>query len=229
VLDLRHGEFELVVTEPGETLRVDASFDERSYVLEESLESDEDHWTYRVGFRRTGSGWGELMKQLFGGSSPHLRVFLPPDVLLRLEVSVSEGAIEGDLGGSWLSELDVELHQGESRLAFSQPLREPLERARFDASLGGLGVSRLGNASPRELAVEVRMGGVEIDLGGDWVADAEIEIHSSMAGGIVRLPHDVRLVGIEDGAVDAPEPREIELPTLHFSVDSEMGEIQFVD
>jgi len=229
ILDLRNGSFTVEPTEAGEPLHVDARYDEKTYRLDESFESGDDGWTYRVGFRRTGIGWLTGLKELMGGTPASLHVYLPPDVELRLELSVEEGQAEAELGGLWLDDLSVELSRGEARLSFSEPLRQAARRASLRANMGGMEVREMGNASPRDLSVELGMGGLHLDLSGAWTADASIEITSHMAGGVVRLPEGVHFEGIGRSGVDLPQSPELAPPTLRFTVSSEMGEIQFVD
>lgn len=90
-------------------------------------------------------------------------------------------------------------------------------------------MSHIGNASPRRLEVGFRMGGMDLDLRGRWIADAEIDISGSMGGGSVRLPRDVVIEGIRVGGLEAPSDPELKPPTLKFSTSSTMGELQFYD
>ena len=63
-----------------------------------------------------------------------------------------------------------------------------MESLSIRTARGGALLNRLGNASPRRRDVSYRMGGIEMDLGGHWLADAEITISGAMGGGAVHLP-----------------------------------------
>jgi hypothetical protein len=94
---------------------------------------------------------------------------------------------------------------------------------------GGALLNRLGNASPRLLDLSYRMGHIDMDLGGQWLADAEITINGGTGGGVVHLPSGVILEGLEHRGVEAIDASELSLPTLRFSVSTGMGWLEFSD
>jgi hypothetical protein len=229
-LDLSHAAFYIEPGKPGQPLRVEARYDKAMYELEEVLESaDDGSWSYRVVFRRTGSSLLATLKELFGGTGARVRVLLPPDVPLNLELRLREGETQAELGGLWLTDLDLDASQGGYQVDFSDPLKEPVERISLRGSMGGFMISELGNASPRALSVDMSMGGMQLDLRGEWVRDAEIDISSRMGGSVVRLPRGVLIEGLDRGGVSIAPEQEVKPPTLSFSVSAEMGELEFID
>jgi hypothetical protein len=168
------------------------------------------------------------LRQLFGGSSPKVQVFLPKDLPLSLEVVLVEGGGRLDLGGMWLTEVDLQLTQGGFQVDVDDPLRQPAERISLYCSMGGMEISRLGNASPRRLEVDFSMGGMELDLRGQWLNDSDIDIQSSIGGAILRLPRDVTIEGLDTGRFRPPEEAEIALPTLRFTTTISMGELEII-
>jgi hypothetical protein len=67
-----------------------------------------------------------------------------------------------------------------------------------------------------------------MDLGGNWVTDAEISITGGTGGGVVHLPSGVILEGLGrrgGDAVGSSEPK----PTLRFSVTTGVGRLEFSD
>ncbi|MFQ5719870.1 MAG: hypothetical protein ACE5IK_10020 [Acidobacteriota bacterium] len=232
ILDLTQGEFEVVPGQPGEGLSVDATYDRKSYVLEKTLDATDDgSWTYTVRFRRTsgGSGLGlfDAIKRMLGGSRPSVRVTLPADQFLDLQVNMAQGGTRMDLGGLWLREAEIEFAQGGFQLRVSEPLQMPMERLTIDGRMGGFDASHLGNASPKTLDVDFTMGGMSLDLRGAWAADADISIKTSMSGGVVRVPDDVIIEGLSVPGRPANPSAELQPPTLHFSSSSSMGDLQF--
>lgn len=229
ILDLRHSEFDIEPAEPGEPMRVEATYDIKTHELDESFETDADStWTYRVSFRRSGSSLVAALKELFGGTRPEVRIFLPVDVPLSLDLRVGEGGSLVDFGGLWLTSADLDFAKGGVELRVSEPMRVPMERLSIRGSMGGFEVSSLGNASPRRLTVDYSMGGMDLDLRGQWVQDSEIVIRCSMGGGVVRLPRDVVIEGL-DAPFNIQPDSEVPPPTLRFSVSSSMGEVEFRD
>ena len=213
----------------GEPLRVEAKYDRRTYDLKERLETQEDGWTYELEFERTGHIVMSLLKGMLGGTGSTVDVYLPPDVPLDLALWIKQGEVNVELGGLWLTEAEIEFTQGAFVLEFDEPLREPLERLAFHGSMGGFVASGVGNASPRRLEVECGMGGMQLDLRGQWVVDSEITIRMSQGGGEVRLPRNVEIVGLQTSRSDLRTEAEVQRPTLTFTVSSDRGELQIVE
>ncbi len=230
VLDLAQAEFDVEPGEPGGKARVEAHYDKQVYELVETLEQPPDGpWIYRVGFERTGVGWALGLRELFGATATKVTVFLPPDVPLDLEIRIRQGGAKIELGGLWLTSVELDTAQGGGDLRVSEPLRAPMQRFDLTARMGGMSVRSLGNASPAEVRVDVSMGGMDLDLRGAWVRDAAIELKSSMGGLDVILPRDVAIRGVPgQGLPESPEP-EVRRPTLTFSADDggRSGGIQF--
>ncbi len=209
----------------GEPLRVEARFDLKAYELIESAEPLPDEaWRYRMIFRGTKSGWVNSVKELLTGGSPEVTVYLPPDQPIELVLKVAKGGFDMELGGLWLTAIDIDVERGGGDLAISEPLREAAERIEIQATMGGLNAEQLGNASPRSLSVVSRMGGTNLDLTGRWLQDAEISIRSQMGGSNVELPRNVGLVGIPDHPDETLGP---EMPTLVFVIDGSEKNINF--
>jgi hypothetical protein len=205
---------------PGEALRVEASYDKTSYVLEETVDTAEDGtWIYRVHFERKG-GWGFMnaLRQMVGGTAPRVKVLLPPDVPLALEASTSQGGLELELGGLWLRTAEINFQQGGAEIQFSEPLRSPMEHLSVKGAMGGVALMGVGKASPSKLDLGFSMGGGFFDLTGPWQNDADISISASMGGGQVQLPSGLAIEGLDAEFSRAQANPEVPLPTLRFDV-----------
>ena len=226
---------ELVVdrAEPGESLRAEATYDAKAYEFVENLQpgaTEGEPWSYRLELRRTsGGGWTAGLKQLLGGSSPHVHLYLPPDLPFALNVVVMQGGSTMQLGGLSLTSADIDVQQGGLDLRVDEPLLQPAERISISTSMGGGYLGDLGNASPKTLELRYSMGGMTADLRGRWVNDSDITIDGSMGGGSIWLPDDVIFEGLDRGGIEAPADPELKPPTLRFAVTSAMGDIQFID
>jgi hypothetical protein len=232
VLDIGQCELSVKPGPPGEPIRVDAKFDPDGYELSEHFnEGDEERgWTYEVEFQRTSmSSFVEGLSRLIRGASPRLVITLPPDVPYDLELDVSQGGGEIELGGLWLTNVDIEFMQGGAQVSFSDPLRYPTEKLRLEFSMGGGDVRRVGNASPRFVDIEIGMGGGDIDFRGEWQRDATISIDQSMGGASVRLPDDVEIRGLGRKGVETRSGEEIPRPVLTFNVSSKLGGLDIVE
>jgi len=238
VLEFTVGEFIVEPGEPGDPVSIEAEFDTEGYALEDSFrtgtmdgaEGDEP-WVYRVDFSESGLVRdGGLRTALFGAEFPKIRVRLPPDVPLELELRFGKGVAEIELGGLWLTDVQVDLEKGGLDLAVSRPLVAPMGRLSVDGHQGGMNARRLGNASPRELDIDLSMGGGLFDLQGAWLNDAQIRASARMGGMQLQLPRNVRVVGL-DLPLDPPRSRSDEgfTPTLELSVSSFLGEVEVLD
>jgi len=229
ILDLANGEFHIAPAKPGEPIHVRAVYDTASYDLNENFQPDEGAgWSYGLHFHKTGSSLLSPLKFLLGASSPEVRIYLPVGVSMNLDVILSQGESHLELGGLWLTNAKFDLTMGGFELDIDEPLRHPMERLSLNISMGGGEISNLGNASPRYLDVIHRMGGMELDLRGQWMQDSEISINSSMGGGLVRLPRNVEIRGLDSGRLRPPDESETKPPTLTFSVTSKMGELEII-
>jgi hypothetical protein len=228
-LRLTSGEFHIRPARPGESLRVEARYDENTYSLTERFVDGDERWTYGIDFERKGSMLMSMLKSAVGGVGSRVEIFLPADVPLELTVELRQGGSELDLGGLWLTAAEFDFGMGGFNLEISEPLREPMDSLSIKGDMGGFNSTRLGDASPRRLDVEVSMGGLNLDLRGDWVVDSEVSIQVSQGGGAVQLPRDVNIVGIDSVDITPRGDDEVPLPTLTFSVSNVGGEIEFIE
>lgn len=227
------GEAELEV-EPvvaDEPFRIEARYDVNAFALEEELDpgaSGGGPWTYRATFRR-GDRAGILagLVSRVRGSAASLHVFLPAGVPLDLDLDMREGGAVLRLGGLWLRTAGIQVESGALDLDVQEPMQEPMESLSIRSARGGCLLNRLGNASPRRLEVSYRMGAIDMDLGGQWLEDAEIEIDGGVGGGVVHLPSGVVLEGLDLGEELPPDASEPARPILSFSVSTGMGYLEY--
>jgi hypothetical protein len=168
-----------------------------------------------------------VLKEFLGGSKPEVRVYLPVGVPYDLELDVSQGGAEVELGGLWLTTAEIDFLQGGGEVKFSETLAAPMEYLGIDFTQGGGAVEGVANASPAVLEAAFSMGGGFLDLGGTWLQDAQIDISQTMGGVGVQLPEGAVIRGLGRWDTAAPDGEETSLPTLRFSTSSSMGELEF--
>ncbi len=217
ILDLVVGEFEVLRGELGETARIEAHFDSRSYELTEKFETAGSGWTYRVTFEETSWFKDSGLRALLGGHYPTIRLWLPPDVPIALEGTFRKGDSHLELGDLWLTDIDLTLDQGALTVDFDTPLAAPVDRVSIHSTRGGLFVNRLGNTSPRLLEIDHATGALSLDLRGSWSRDSEVHISSSMSRAKVWLPVGPRIVGWKPGASFA-KPTDSDVPPTTISI-----------
>ncbi len=227
-LRLKSAEFYVKPAAPGESLHLEARYDKSNYELTERFEDGAERWTYEIDFAGKRSWLLQILGNLLGGEQSRVEVFLPLDVPLELELELAQGGCEMELGGLWITSADIAFSQGGFAMGIDEPLRAPMDSLSIRGSMGGFAASRLGHASPRRLEVDYRMGGMDLDLRGEWRVDSEITLRMSQGGGNVRLPKNVRIVGLDEGRVGPPAVvEEVPRPTLTFTVSSTQGELEF--
>ena len=130
----------------------------------------------------------------------------PTDLALDLGV----GRHLADLGGLRLRKLRITSGKGSMTVSFDRPLLTELEELRITGGPGRLILRRLGNASPQAMTLSVASGVFEIDLGGEWRRDADIDLQVALGDVSLRLP---RALNVE---LHAPERDEGDLRLPEF-------------
>lgn len=229
ILDIGQCEMEIEPAPPGAELSVHVKFDDEVHDLLESYEVAADSsWTYELRLHRTMPGMQALFRQLMGGeTNASIKVRIPPDMPLDLEIRMKQGGFEAELGGLWITSADLDFSQGGFALGIDEPLREPMDHLIINGRMGGFSAEGLGNASPRVLVIDTSMGGADVGLEGAWLNDSDVTMRSSMGGVSVRLPDGVRTSGLDElnpGLVrtDTETPQ----PLLNFDIEFKMGEIE---
>lgn len=231
MLDLSAGEFFVRPGEPGEPLRVEASFDSASFELEEELtDNGAEGWSYRVKFGARGGFFGLLRGKEVDN---RVTVVIPRGRPITLVGEIGLGESEIDLGGLWLREVDLDLGAGEHLVEFSEPTLEPVPSIRLEGWAGELGIRSLGNASPTTTRIEHSFGETRVDLRGAWRNDGEVEVNFGFGECRLRQPDNAHLT-LGKISMTAGERRisidDLELPegapTVRISASGKAGEIR---
>ena len=132
--------------------------------------------------RSEGRSSGDAVLQLGRGT--------PLDLDVRLDVATGNL----DFGGLMLRSLALRASASEARVRFDTVNATPMGTLDLDVSAATLTASGLGNANDGAVSVDVRAGSAELDLGGEWTRDMELEIDITLATVTLHVPRDV---GIE--------------------------------
>ena len=233
-LDLGMGEFNVLPAAPGEGVRIEGDYDRASFDLEEIFSQDSDGtWEYTIRFENKMS-W---IRWLWGNEQidNEITIFLPRDHPMAVVGEVDTGRSDLELGGLWLTEVDLQLGTGEHDLRFSEPIREPLERLKVDSGMGEINLTGIGNASPARASLEGSFGEFDVDLQGDWRGDSQIAIGFQFGQCRVRLPEAARIdiqrssmafgerrLVLPEGQEELPETA----PTLALALEGSFGEMR---
>jgi hypothetical protein len=240
VVALSEGRFEVVPGEPGSDITIEGTFASNYYDLVETRE--EAAGVRRIAIRlRPRAGWlTRIMAGLTHIDSRHpnrLRVSIPPDVPIDLDLRLDSGESEVELGGLLLTGLSVDLTRGSFRLGIEEPLAAELQQASLHLGMGDGRVSGLGNARAGRVALETGMGGFRVDLGGAWrpAQLSEIQVSHKMGDLTLTVPSTVRLardsssaavLGGINGRLDPDDfasEDDLEAPILRVDTTASMG------
>ena len=226
VLSLSSAMVILAEGQPGGPLRVESSFDPDVYTLAQRYdESDDGRWTWRLDFHERSVLHISVIRVWLGRRSPEVTVIIPPDLPFDLEAEMKGGCLVMDFASLDLSSADVELNRGVVQVSASEPMNVPMKTLTVRGSMGTVLLDRIGNASPEKLEVQHRLGAAVVDLQGLWRTDSDIHFHVALADGRLQVPRDVRVEGLGQTFIFAPE-QEIALPTLRVGAHASFGDIR---
>jgi hypothetical protein len=220
LLDIKDADLVISAAPEGSEFRVEATFDPRYFDLEQNPKEDDGQGPmWHVWFRRVrGSGSAmTFAHRLLGATQPEIRVHLPRGVQIALNLNTAAGKTEAELSGLDIQKVYGEISGGVLNVGI-QEQTHPMESFEIDSRQARIVVRGLGNASPQRVEFDIKMGYADIDLHGAWIRDAEVELESMLAGGLVRVPKNVKVVGL-DGEVSTVSA-EVPLPTLTMSAGS---------
>lgn len=234
VLDLSMGEFEIVAGDEPGPIRIESDFDTALFELVTDFEPyGQTGWTYTIRLE-SKVGW---YRMIFAGEQQRIfvRVILPRDVPLSLEGEVGMGEVRMDLGGLWLTDMDLVAKMGEFTIDFDEPLLAPMNDFRLVSRMGESRVRGLGNASPSTVHVGHTMGAMSLDLVGEWRNDTEVTGGVAMGELVVWVPDDVH-IDIENlsqilGASNVADRQMLDeldedAPTLRLDLSAGMGSVE---
>ena len=227
ILDISVALVSVEAAPAGEPILVQADFDPRRFSLEQDYTDDgPEGWTYRVTFAPVGSKTLALLRVKPGLQPPQLRLLVPRGVPLLFEGTLDTGHAAIELAGLHVRGVDLDVRGGALDISIWDPLPMPMERLVVRGRKGFVKISRIGNASPRHVDIEQRLGAIDLDLRGAWLRDADVRVDARMGGGMVRLPRDVVIEGL------GPRPHErleLHAPTLRMSLTARTGDMIVID
>jgi hypothetical protein len=151
-------------------------------------------WTYQFAFDAIEGSLFDLVSSIVSDKSARIEVAVPRGAPVALQISLSQGYGRIDLGGLWLSTLELTLQLSGMDLGVSEPLTQPIERIESAATMSGITFRSLGNASPDRLEISHQMGAMELDLTGQWREDARIDVSMNMGMGDILLPSNAHVI-----------------------------------
>jgi hypothetical protein len=96
-----------------------------------------------------------------------------------------------DLGGLTIDALRLEAGASESWARFDVPNPHPMRRLDIQVGAASFHGSDLANANAPLVSVDAGVGGVDLDFGGRWTQDVDLDLSVAMGGSTIRVPRDV--------------------------------------
>ncbi len=196
VLRFEEGHFEIVPGLPGEAIHLEAEYDEGAYRLQPHYrEGLPDRDRFELVFERTAhlAGLRRRIHQKADISDNKIRVYLPPNIPMRLDVRVRRGDAEFDFSGLSLVSLRLDTKMGSTLVECDRPNPVEMETCDIRSQMGEMRFRGLGYAAPRVLDFRGRMGDFELDLHGPGRKVTDIRLEILMGELRVEVPRDLTL------------------------------------
>lgn len=131
--------------------------------------------------------------QRFGDrdDSGELRLGLPTNVRLDLDLQLGGTESRLDLGGLMLQSLRLECGATDANVMFSQPNRARMSDLTIDVGAADLLAFHLANANADQIRVHGGVGVADLDFGGTWSRDLTVDAKLAVGKLILRVPSDV--------------------------------------
>ena len=211
--------------EENEGLAVEASYNDKRIDFSETWGQEPDGtWSYNVEMKGSGSEFMRLVEQIFNRREDSLNLCLPADAPVALEAQLERVGLEAELGGLWLTTLDIGLDRAGAFIGFGSPLREPVSSMSMQVNMGGVVFHGVGNASPGMLNADYKFAGLTVDMSGDWKQDSQIDLKGMASGVTVIVPRSVGVEGVPDLAPAVGSHPETN-PTLFFAPGTDFEDI----
>jgi hypothetical protein len=145
---------------------------------------------YAKGVLRLGiEGSGRTRRNIREGSQ--LTLGLSPELPLDLKLAFGAAEAELELGGIRVRNAEISTGASDTRLRFSRPNRQELERLELTAGAASFQVSGLGNANARRITFKGGVGDITLDFSGEWQGDTRAEVSMGVGSLTLRLPRGV--------------------------------------
>lgn len=111
---------------------------------------------------------------------------------VEMDLSLHMGAVEGDfdLGGLRLTDLTVKSGAADVTVRFDTPNAATMRDMVLEVGAASLKVRRAGNARAEHIKASVGVGSLDLDLGGEWTKDIDVDASVAMGGFTLRVPSD---------------------------------------
>jgi hypothetical protein len=151
------------------------SYDPVARVLTVGVEGQSDRFSRNVGEKSKGE----------------MRLSLSRSVPLDLSLALGATKATLDLGGLDLTALQFESGASETVVDFSSPNQGRMRTLDVDVGAASFEARNLANANVAKVRVHGGVGGVELDFGGQWQQDMDVNVDLALGKLTLHVPRDV--------------------------------------
>lgn len=195
-MDLEEGYFEIIAGPAEEGIRIDADYDEGSYLLEQDYGTHKGRPSYTLSFKSRISFWRRIAAD---GSwtdedmeQNHVTVQLPRDTPMLLHMKIAKSDSEIDLTGLALVQLSIDFDMGEYQIDCREYNPVVMQEAHFKTAMGEFRTRGLAEMRARSIRLEGAMGEMSYDFGGDLLQDTELITRARLGEMRLRLPENAK-------------------------------------
>lgn len=127
----------------------------------------------------------------WGRDTTGLELGISPEIPVELNLAVGATDAEIELGGVRTRRLAFATGASDSRLSFSRPNPERLERLKIEAGAAAFHASGLGNANAERIEFSGGVGRTVLDFSGEWDHDTHVSVDLGLGSLTLYLPHGV--------------------------------------
>lgn len=124
-------------------------------------------------------------------SKGEMRLSLSRSVPVDLSLALGATKATLDLGGLDLTALQLESGASETVIDFSTPNRGRMRTLDVDVGAASFEARNLANANVPKVRIHGGVGGVELDFGGQWQQDMDVNVDLALGKLTLHVPRDV--------------------------------------
>ncbi len=168
-----------------------------SMLYEMSLKYDADHTEpiarYDSATRSLSLGVRSHGVKFSGGDHESGALHAELSARVPIDLSLELGAVQGELqlGGLRLTDLSLKAGAADLTLRFDEPNRERLRSMALDIGAADVRILHAGNAGAERVRVNVGVGKLDLDLGGDSARDVEVSANVAIGDFTLHVRQDV--------------------------------------
>ena len=151
------------------------SYDPAARVLTVGVEGQSDRFSRNIGEKSKGE----------------MRLSLSRSVPVDLSLALGATKATLDLGGLDITALQLESGASETVVDFSSPNQGRMRTLDVDVGAASFEARNLANANVAKVRVHGGVGGVELDFGGQWQQDMDVNVDLALGKLTLHVPRDV--------------------------------------